>query len=532
MWWAFILGCIVHSTNAQLCTQTTNTGHLYIPVNTTSIPAHAASNCTNITVLFVPNTVTHIGTQAFANCSQLTRVVFSHQHITLDDYSFAECHRLTTIVNSSNISVYGEYVFAQTLVATIDLSPTAQIALTSFTQAGCIPLVYRANTSLCNCTNCSTIPNYNPLYFHRVDLRLQSSCETWCLATPGCQGYIQTKQFVYPARCELAVTFLPLRIETTLTTVADEYTSFIPLECTAYTSYPPCFVETRTCMVCPDQLFAWQTEVESGYTVYFRADCCLANATETPTILTLDTPYAIHVNNLTFTSEPHIQLHTTHCPLFATQPTPQITALAFQQLHIVCTNTTATNAAGILIQYMRRIQLSVDTTTVEHALSALTVLGGSQNHRALVPQFTTTDLSVSQFSHIIADSDEYPVTAAVALAAYTGFFITFGAFEPQQLVVIQPALNDDKLPAQFNLSANTNIRLFNISAFTAIFGVEYEISFSHGGAFALNEDTISNAILAKYQTYLMIFLICILFILHQDLLYYYRQDQLKTATTQ
>jgi hypothetical protein len=311
--------------------------------------------------------------------------------------------------------------------------------------------------------------------------------------------------------------------------VATEYTSYIPLECTAYTSYPPCFVETRTCMVCPDQLFAWQTEVESGYTVYFRADCCVANATETPTILTLDTPYAIQVNNLTFTSEPHIQLHTTQCPLLFTTVSPQITALTLRQLHIVCINTTTSNAAGILMQYMRRLRVIADTVTVEHALSALTVLGGSQNHPALTPQFTTTDLSLSQFKYIVADSDEYPVTAALALAAYTGIFITLGAFEPQQLVVIQPALNDDSQPAQFTLSADTNIRLFNISAFTAVFGVEYEISFSHGGAFALNEDTITNAVLAKYQTYLMVFLLGILFILHQDLLYYYRQDQHKTT---
>jgi hypothetical protein len=526
-WWLYMLGSIQAS--AQLCTQTTNEGYLYIPANTTSIPTHAASNCTNLTVLVVPSTVTYIGTAAFANCTRLTQVVFQHQNVTLDDYSFANCHRLTTIVNSSNISVYGEYVFTQTLVATIELASSAVITPTSFTQAGCIPLVYRANTSLCNCTNCTTIPNYNPLYFQRADLHLHSTCETWCLATPGCQGYIQTKQFVYPARCELAVTLLPLRIETTLTTVAVEYTSFIPLECAAYTSYPPCFVETRTCMVCPDQLFAWQTEVESGYTVYFRADCCLANATDTPTILTLDTPYAIQVNNLTFKSEPHIQLHTTHCPLFFTNPTPQITTVAFQQLHIVCTNTTTTNAAGILTQYTRRIRLSVDTVTVEHALSALTVLGGSQNHPALIPQFTTTDLSLSQFKHVVAESDEYPVTAALALAAYTGIFINFGTFEPQQLVVIQPALNDDRQPTPFNLSADTNIRLFNISAFTAVFGVDYEISFSHGGAFALNEDTITNAVLAKYQTYLMLFLLGILFILHQDLLYYYRQDQLKNT---
>lgn len=519
-----LLALFVSTARAQTCVNVDGAGHLNIPLGTTTIPAASVANCTTVRTIYVPISVHTIAASAFANCTQLESVTFAGQNLVLEQGCFSGCHLLHTLVNSSNITVYGANAFTNTIVSSVVLNPSAIIDPTAFTYSGCLAFIFQPALSLCNCTNCTILPNYNARYFQSVDLQYQTDCETWCRATPGCQGYIQTKLHVYPVQCELAITFDPIVLQDHLIATAADFTRYTTLECTAYTLQPICFSETQVCMVCPTHLYAWQTQVESGYTVFFRSDCCQSTQ-NTSAVLYLPTTYTIPVNNLTITSEPGLQLVATQCPLFKTDHTRLISALTLTQLSIQCANTTAVNSAAILIEYTRRIQLTVTHVHSQHALSTLTVLGGSQNHAGIIPTFTTTDLSGSFLANITATSNEYPIVAAISLASYTGFSVTLGTFESQQLMVIQPALNDNNQPTPLVFSTGSYIQIFNISAFTQVFGVDYEISFSHEGAFAMDTESQALMDVAKYQMYLLVFLVTLLFILHQDLFYYYKHDK-------
>lgn len=377
--------------------------------------------------------------------------------------------------------------------------------------------------------------NYNPLLMQYVPKSIGKSyvdCGTFCFHTPWCQGFIESIPGNLPAECYIAGSI-------------DNYTDVIPLlnqdkigftefqkrNCRTFAAETVCYPLTRICLACPAFPTKWQQQIETGYTLYFTQECCSDNfhtewlRTSDPTnatfILSFNETLLISTQNITIASAPGVSIASSACPLL--QPVPSVTALTVQSLSINCTNTSS-NAAGILVEYTPQLQLIVNDITVYNARSVVTVLGGSQDRKDIIPAFAVTDLANSYFAGLEIITNQFPVASVVALADYIGDNISLGAFSSNALVVVQPAL-DDNDNAAASVSVPSNIEVFNISAFTQIFGTDYEISFYHNGAFESNAETTALREILVYQAYLAGGLISLLIILHQDLFYYLKESQ-------
>lgn len=405
---------------------------------------------------------------------------------------------------------------------------TAYIYVGVLTQIG---IIHGIDSTSSPATLPTPVYNYNPNYFERSNSNI--SCETLCKHDQTCQGYIVTLEGIIPKRCQLAKTKKSININETLNTVLDGFSGFIPFECSAYTQQDVCFSLTKTCIACPEFPTQWQQEVESGYTVIFLASCCSNDYSSQYMIpdevtASFNTVYNVTINNLRFTSPSNVRIESTQCPMFMVDTPFGITTTQFYNMSISCVNTSSSRA-GVLVEYVDAINLDVENLVFKNVLSGITVLGGSQNSPYIIPKFSVTDLSNSRFSNITTTSDVIPVVAAVSLASYIGTSISLGKFDaqPEQLFVIQPGINDDNRAPTFINQSTANIIIFNISAFTQIFGLEYEISFSHAGAFEVNEESVALRNMMKYQGYIAVALISLMLILHQDLLFYYREDSKK-----
>lgn len=358
-------------------------------------------------------------------------------------------------------------------------------------------------------------------------------CASFCYHAPWCQGYIESLPMVVPRTCYVAGNLnLYIDVIPLLDTDKTGFTEFQRRQCGLYDNNTVCFPLTKVCIACPALPTQWQDQILPGYTLYFTHDCCSNNfATEwlrtsdplqTNISIIFNTSFVIQSPQITISSAPGVQIYTSQCPLILLNQLNMV-FLGINGLTVHCTNSSS-NAAAVLVEYVETIALTVTNLVVTNAQAGITVLGGLQNNPELISGFEVTDLTNSYFSNITVLSDTNPIVAALALADFIGTNIALGTFANHTLVVVQPALDNNDDAAAFNALPD-NIEVFDISAFTQVFGSQYEVSFYHAGAFESNEETLALRTFFIYQVYLALGLLGLLLILHQDIFYYIQQKR-------
>lgn len=466
----------------------------------------------------------------YAHCSDLITLNLLPGVKQINEYAFANCKNLETVSMATSVSSVGSNAFFNcTSLKNINVPFRSKVSNDAFLMIGCSDTttleIYTPGRKWENCTSVTQF-NYNSNLFFPGSNNM--SCEELCYQNMYCQGYIESLENIVPYQCFITMPSINIDVAQNLNEIKENFTGFHPLNCSAYTAQDVCFSVTKTCISCPEFPTAWQNEVESGYTIHFLSTCCSDyyhdQFTETKTIPTVyNTNFKIGVNNLKFVSHPNILIQNTQCPMFIVDTPNGIDNIEFSTMSIECTNASAQSSA-ILVEYTRSIAISAEDMSFKDVLSGITVLGGSQNDQTIIPSFSVTDLSNSVFSNLNISSDINPAVSALSLASYTGENIKLNQFTSNPLIVIQPGINDDNSAPVFTPNPPLNVRIFNISLFTQIFGVEYEISFSHAGAFSTDEEAVSLRRLIVYQAYIMIALLSLLLLLHQDLLYYYKEN--------
>jgi hypothetical protein len=469
----------------------------------------------------------------YAGCNKLITLNLLPGVKSVGAHAFHECLELQTVNIATSVKNIDDGAFSNSSqLNTINIPFGTKVGVGVFDGIQCSTrIIKNMSTPGRRWDNCTPVRqfNYNSKFFV-VPAKINLTCEELCYQNRFCQGYIESLASVIPYQCMITTPDTNIDVAQNLNELKENFTGFQQLNCSTYTAQDVCFSETKSCISCPEFPDAWQEQVESGYTIHFLSACCSdryhAQFTDPiPTIAVYNTSFVIEVNNLKFVSHPNVFIQTEQCPMFTVDTQIGIDNIEFNTMQMKCTNTTSQTTA-ILIEYTRKIQITAENMKFTDVLSGITVLGGSQNKKTIFPSFSTTDLSNSRFSNISILSDINPAVSAISLASYTGENIQLGDFDSHPLIVIQPGINDNNIAPNFTILNinNTKVRIFNISAFTQIFGVEYEISFSHAGAFETDEEAVSLRRLILYQVYIMIALFSLLLLLHQDLMYYYKEN--------
>lgn len=478
--------------------------------------AHSFIHCSFLVGIQLTDNITRIGENSFDGCTSFKHIVFPPNVTSIGAYAFRNCIALDNLIIPSTIITINTSAFhGSTNLNTIQFPDNITIAETAFLNTGCGVTLYTGGAQLCNC-----LCNYNPLFFSVVDFNV--SCASYCAHTLNCQGFIETLPGVIPHICQIATTQDNINISTHLNAELASYTAFQPRDCNALDTDIVCYARTQTCLICPRHLKTWESQVQSGYTIFFTSDCCSSSIStewlsDKQTNITIDFTYTVFIDDLTFTTTPGVTIYARQCPLFTT--TSHVQRISFLDLKIVCLNA-SNSTAGIIIKQVPFLSIRMTNVSIEEADAGLVLLGGSRGNDSITPAFTNTDISNSYFSNVYVQSTYVAITPAIALASYTGRDIHLGVFDALTLITIQPTENDDNRVPMFTPETRQNVYIFNITTFTQIFGDNYEINFQHTNAFEINAETASMSTLLKYDIAFFIFLFILVFVLNQDLFYY------------
>lgn len=347
----------------------------------------------------------------------------------------------------------------------------------------------------------------------------QKQCSEHCKDRPQCLAHYTSHVGVYPEQCTLAMhdgtsNKYPLRISA-------DFSAAVEFNC-SLRGNQTCFKFSKQCISCPERPTDWQNNVGPGYTVIFASSCCLAAHTDHTVPFRIKEPMTLPFSNITFQGflgpkHDYFVLNSSVCPMFQNTLSTQVLSGQFKNLNINCP-TTKSNSAAIFISKARQFNLTAANITVNYARSAFMVVGG--NHDPGITPYSSIITSGTSFNNIKALTGSYPNAAAVALANTEGDAVTISGFSNNQLIVVQPYLGDLGYANKLNVIDTSTPRIFNVSAFTEIFGTLYEIEFFNRNAGEKNEYSEALKQVLIYQGYLFGGLLIMLIVVHQDIVYY------------
>lgn len=260
-----------------------------------------------------------------------------------------------------------------------------------------------------------------------------------------------------------------------------------------------CWPNTKTCSMCasPTQE-GIRNLLGPGYTIYLRRRC--TTTSKCPADYHKPLPFASNMTvdggtgkALTIDGEGLTLMGP--CPMFVFS---DIDSLTLRNMTIDCTSTTLRETApAILIRGIIKSAITVsNVTTRGYVKSAVLVLGGQFN--TLIPTLHA-DLGGSSFSGIVISTTRYRLSMELALALYYGTIDVSGMSRVTTQMIVQPALN----PATgfvTPLTGATGLTIFNMSEWTRLFGIDYEIIANdpHGTlGFSLIESDEFNALVFR-----------------------------------
>lgn len=222
---------------------------------------------------------------------------------------------------------------------------------------------------------------------------------------------------------------------------------------------------------------ALKNRVAPGYTLLIQS---LNDSTPT---VTLNSTNIQLLGDLTIVGVDPV---TVNCPLVITGQGGRFNGgparaprLTLRNLTLHCVNNTHPTKPGILIQNVRNIEIDAANITVtHHAQSAITVLGGLQDG---VPSELHVDLGETTLTNVQLLYSEVRMWVDVTLAMYYTSAGEGGINCPVERLMVQPALNPATDFASPITVGDTTI-VYNLSEWTRIFGVEYEVIVNDGAS--------------------------------------------------
>lgn len=346
-----------------------------------------------------------------------------------------------------------------------------------------------------------------------------TDCEKACKITPHCLAHYSTHIGVSPKRCKLALhdgisNVYPEQI-------SPDFGNATELNCSVRGNQT-CYKFSKICVACPERPTDWIQNVGPNYTVVFASSCCLAAHTDTTVPIRIKEPLTLPYSNITlqgFMGSRHDNfiLNSSVCPMINVTTPYSVPAAIIQNLNIYCPQNTS-NAAAILISRAQSFKLTAINVSSQYSRSAIMMIGG--NHDPDLTPYSSMITTGTSFNNIRALPGSYPNPAAVALANTEGNRINISGFQPNQLIVVQPYLGELGYANSLNIVDGNTPRIFNISAFTEVFGQLYELDFFNRNAGEKNEYSESLKQLFIYQGYIFVGLLVMLLVVHQDIVYY------------
>jgi len=285
-----------------------------------------------------------------------------------------------------------------------------------------------------------------------------------------------------------------------------------------------CSPYTKQCVMCPEYPIKWLEHVGPNYVVYILPTCNIKTVDDlysdgTVVFSGINASIKIPYNNITIITVGNSILQTPVCPLFEVIGPTSVEWTSIQNLTMECPHK---SHSGIRISKVPKLIITLQNIDVSNVLSAVLIIGGNTGTGERVT-YSTIDLSQSKFQNINARASSYPSPAAVSMANFEGVEIQLVDFSEDQMVVCQALLNDTNLAPMFSIEGSQAPRVFNISQYTEIFGSTYEIMYYNMGAYEKDGMSTTLGILLLYQLYFLFFMLSLLFVLHQDILYYLYQ---------
>lgn len=347
----------------------------------------------------------------------------------------------------------------------------------------------------------------------------QTTCYEHCKNLPHCLSYYTTHVGVFPSKCKLAIhdgisNEYPF-------SVSPDFSNAVELNCSDRKTQT-CFPFSKQCISCPERPTDWQKNVGPGYTVIVASTCCLAAHTDHTVHFRITEPMTLPFPNITIQGflglkHDYLFFNSSVCPMFNSTSTLSDMSGDFRNLNINCPSNQS-NAAAIMVVKARQFKLTAANVTVNYARSAIMMVGG--NHENGITPYSSVITTGTSFHNIKALPGSYPNAAAIALANTEGDHINISGFSSNQLIVVQPYLGDLGYANKLNVIDTSTPRIFNISAFTAVFGELYEIDFFNRNAGEINEYSEALKQMLLYQGYLFAGLLTMLIVVHQDIVYY------------
>jgi len=289
-----------------------------------------------------------------------------------------------------------------------------------------------------------------------------------------------------------------------------------------------CSPYMKQCVMCPEFPVKWIENVGPNYIVYILQTCNITTANDLYSSNIISYPQInnsikVPYNNITIISVGGGIVQTPVCPLFVVTEPTSINLVSIINLTLQCPQK---SHSGIRITKVPKIYIRMQNINVDNVLSSVLVVGGNTGTGVLTP-YSTIDITGSKFQNINAYASSYSSPAAISIANFEGYDILLSDFAEDQLIVCQALLNDTGLAPSFTIEGTFAPRIFNISRYTEIFGSMYEVMYYNMGSYEKDNMSITLGIILLYQFYFLMFMLSLLFILHQDILYYvYKKKKL------
>jgi hypothetical protein len=112
--WSFLrfLGIGKPNLKPSICTISTDTGHVTLPVGTKAIKNHEFSDFTALISIFIPTSIETIGSCAFHNCIRLTTIIIPVGVKDIQFYAFKGCRSLKSIILPDSVKTIHPCAFS------------------------------------------------------------------------------------------------------------------------------------------------------------------------------------------------------------------------------------------------------------------------------------------------------------------------------------------------------------------------------------------------------------------------------------
>ena len=286
-----------------------------------------------------------------------------------------------------------------------------------------------------------------------------------------------------------------------------------------------CFRNTKSCQVCgyvsPDTLKFYTGD---GYTLSLQPFCNVNSLCPQP--LQLEQTIAFTRNTITLEKGNVIGNYTTIksvCPVFVFNGVSSVTIKA---LEIICTDNALIDSTAPAIVFQKSSGYTINIRSLriqETFLSGILIYGGNLD---ITPPISASSLDGKVNELITNSSIKNQLTSGFSAASfYCTDPLIFTDISEHSRFVVQPHVGPDGITKDFVFEGigNNTVNLVNLSAYLDEFGSVYETQFYNEGAYsALDEDdAVFSRDVMLYQVAISFTLLSSLFILHQDVFYYF-----------